>query len=77
MRLIVTCAVGLEDLLRGDLAHDGAQVTVGGDGELLVDGAEPDALRTNPMVDRVALPWAVGEGLLMQPSRTAHGGLLA
>lgn len=74
MRLIVTCAVGLEDLLRGDLAHDGAQVTVGGDGELLVDGAEPDALRTNPMVDRVALPWAVGDDLSGAESLCRAGG---
>ncbi len=61
MQLLLTCAVGLEDLLRGDLQQDGWTASVAGPGELSAEGDRVEALRGNPMVDRVSVPWTPGE----------------
>lgn len=61
MQLILTCALGLEDLLRGDLQQAGARAVVLGDGELQVEVDELSLVSTNTMVDRIAVPWRPGD----------------
>lgn len=58
-QLIVTCAVGFEDLFRGDLLQDhGLRSQLTGPGELLVkDVTQLGFLATAAWIDRVALPW--------------------
>lgn len=66
MDLIITCAVGLEDLLRGDLQQAGAAATVSGPGALQVTTDDIEFLRQNTMVDRMAVPWSAGDPLADQ-----------
>ncbi|MBD2758478.1 methyltransferase domain-containing protein [Yimella sp. cx-573] len=64
MDLVVTCAVGLEDLLRGDLQQEGLSATVDGPGVLRLSAVDDlDAVRRTPMIDRVALAWSPGNDL--------------
>ncbi|GAB3585447.1 methyltransferase domain-containing protein [Calidifontibacter terrae] len=55
--LLLTCAVGLEELLRGDLQPYAAATRVTGEGLLAAHSADLVAVRANPMVDRIAVPW--------------------
>ena len=60
--LIVTCAVGFEDLFRGDLLqeHRIRSRTVAPGEILLQDIEDLSFLRSAPALDRVALPWDPG-----------------
>lgn len=54
---LLTCPVGLEDVVRGDLDQRGLTARLGAaPGELLVDRVDVDVLSATPTVDRVAVP---------------------
>lgn len=55
--LLLTCAIGLEEVLRGDLQPYAASTRVERAGVVAANGADLDTARRNPMVDRIALPW--------------------
>lgn len=61
IELIVTCAVGFEDLFRGDLLQDhGIRSRSTAPGEILLQGVEESGLgflASAAALDRVALPW--------------------
>lgn len=59
--LIVTCAVGFEDLFRGDLQQkDGLRSRLTGPGEILLEEvADLGFLAATTAINRVALPWTV------------------
>ncbi len=61
--LLLTCAVGLEELLRGDLQPLTGTARLVDPGTIAVSGADLPPVLANPMVDRVALPWDPNEPL--------------
>lgn len=55
--LLLTCAVGLEELVRGDLDNAGHEARTAGSGLIRTSGPlDVDLLRRSPMINRVAVP---------------------